>query len=230
VYSPLALVGLVGFPRLWARDRARAEAIAAAVVLGLLGVAGRADWHGDPAFGPTLVVPLLPLLVEPAALIDHAPAWTGRLAFAAAATLGLGVQLLGLGVDVAAWPRLMAEVRVASGAPGWFIEPAADLEFVPQLSPVVGHATLLRGALGGALPKEPPFSLVVGGDQADVGPPAAARAWQEVTARLDRASLRPNLAVATASPGVARAVLGVSFALVVVGLGWAWHVRRRQED
>lgn len=195
VYSPIALVGVLGLPKLWARDRVRTEAICIALLAGLWGVAARADWHGDPAFGPPLVLPLLPLLVEPAALM--LVSLTGRALFTTAAMAGVVVQLLGVSVNVEAWPRVMSDVRVATGAPGWFLAPASDIQFVPQLSPLVGHALLLPISLGMAPPKKPPFALVVGSDQADAGKPD--RGWQEVAARLDRRKLRPDLLIAAGS-------------------------------
>ena len=195
VYSPIALVGVLGLPKLWARDRVRTEAVCVAVLAGLWAIAARADWHGDPAFGPPLVLPLLPLLVEPAALL--LVSFTGRALFTTAAVAGLAVQLLGVSVDVEAWPRVVSDVRVATGAPGWFLQPASDLQFVPQLSPVVGHTLLLPISLGMAPPKKPPFALVVGSDQADAGNPD--RGWQDVAAKLDRKRLRPDLLIAASS-------------------------------
>lgn len=192
VYSPIAVVGVLGLSRLWARDRPRAEAVCVATLAGLWAIAARADWHGDPAFGPPLVTPLLPLLVEPAALM--LASLRGRILFVGATIAGIVVQLLGVSVDVEAWPRVMSDVRVATGAPGWFVAPASDIQFVPQLSPLVGHALLLPIALGKAPPQQPPFALVVGSDQADPGPPD--RGWQEVASRLDRKKLRPDLLVA----------------------------------
>ncbi len=210
VFSPLALAGVLAFPRLWARARLRAESLALACAAALVVIAGRADWHGDPAYGPTLVVPLLPLLVEPAALLLDGSGLR-RLAFATAAVAGLVVQGLGLVVDPEAWPRVVAELRAATGAPGWFLDPAADIEFVPQLSPVVGQATLARLAYGHA-PVPAPFLLVVGGDQAEVGtgPSATELAWTALTARVDRAGLRPNLALVAAPAGAARAQVGIA--------------------
>jgi hypothetical protein len=219
VYSPVALLGLIGFSRLWGRARGRAQAIAVALVTALLGIATRADWHGDPAFGPPLLIPLLPLLLEPAALLCDASG-RGKLAFSGLAIAGLLLQLLGLSVQAEAWPRVVAEVRAATGAPGWFLDPAADIEFVPQLSPVVGQWTLARLALGAQLPSDPPFSLVVGSDQAETArPPSVETAWAAVRGRIDRASLRPNLALAAGGArliGLQLAAAGIAFAIATV--------------
>jgi len=225
VYSPLALLGVCGFARLWARARGRAQAIAVAVATALIAIAARADWHGDPAFGPPLLIPLVPLLLEPAALLlDAGRRW--RATFAALAVGGVALQLLGLSVQPEAWPRVVAEVRAATGAPGWFLDPAADIEFVPQLSPVVGQWTLARLALGQTLPSDPPFSLVVGSDQAETAkPPSVETAWAGVRAKLDRATLRPNLALAGGSGALRAAQLGLAALLLLVGA--AFHVGRR---
>ena len=217
VYSPIALLGVLGFARIWGRDRARAEAIAVAVGAALISICGRADWHGDPAFGAPLLIPLLPLFVEPAALMmESARSW--RLGFIAFAFLGVALQLLGLTVDVEAWPRVVAELRAATGAPGWFLAPAADIEFVPQLSPLVGQWTLARIALGRPMPSDPPFSLVVGSDQADTSkPPAIEAVWTRVRAKLDRAALRPNLALTIAGPRLVGVQAGAAMFAFFVG-------------
>jgi hypothetical protein len=227
VYSPLALLGVYAFPRLWARTRARAEAIAVVVCTALPSIALRADWHGDPAFGPPLLIPLLPLFIEPAVLLLLARRCE-RLSFATFAAVGIIVQLLGLAVQVETWPRVIAEVRAATGAPGWFLDPSADVEFVPQLSPLVGQWTLTKMALGRPLPSEPPFSLVVGSDQAETAiPPAAHAAWAVVRAKIDRNALRPSLAIEAAGPALRRAqLLGALLALVI----GAWSLRRCGEE
>ncbi len=218
IYSPVALLGLVGLPRLWARDRPRAQAILVALGTSLISIAGRADWHGEPSFGPTQLLLLVPLLVEPAALLLEVGR-RAQLVFVATAALGLGIQVLGLGVRVEAWPRLMADVRASTGAPAWFLDPPADLEFVPQLTPVAGHALLLRAALGRPVPPVPPFSLVVGSDQAEVPKSQTIAAiWPAVWARFDKALLRPNLACIDAPALIAWIVRSLAIAWIAAGL------------
>ncbi len=219
LYTPIALVGVLALPAWWARDRARADAVVVASLLALVGIARRADWHGEPGFGPSLVVPLLPFWVEAAAAMltrgRAAKAW-----FAVAAASGLAVQLLGLAVDVNAWPRLMADVRAATGAPGWFLSPAADTEFIPQLSPLVGQYTLYRLSHGAPV-GPPPFSLVVGSDQAEpAGKNSADQAFIETWNHFDKAKLRPNLAWHSATPTSSRLQLLVAF-LLMAGAGLA---------
>jgi len=140
--------------------------------------------------------------------------------YGALAAAGLCVQLLGLSVQVEAWPRVLGELRAATGAPGWFLSPAADTEFVPQLSPVVGQWTLLKMALGRPLASDPPFSLVVGSDQAEVvRPPSVETAWAAVRSRIDRASLRPNLVLAQADGKLLAVQLGLAGLVFLFGVG-----------
>ena len=217
LYTPLALLGVIGLPLMWERDRARAEGIVAVSIVALIGIASRADWHGDPAYGPSLVVPLLPLWIEGATAFLHR-ARVHRVVFGVAAFAGLTVQLLGISANAEAWPRLVADVRAATGAPGWFLDPAADIEFIPQLSPIAGQVTLLRLARGGDM-GTPPFSLVVGSDQAEpAGTSVADQAWTDICSRFDKAGLRPNLALTEGSSTQRRvhSVIALVFTLAAV--------------
>jgi hypothetical protein len=227
VFAPLALAGLFGWSALWSRSRERAEAIAISIATALFVIGGRADWHGDPAYGAPLLLPLLPLFAEPAALL-LAGTRAQRRGFALAAAAGVAIQVLGLVVDAQAWPRVVADVRAATGAPGWFLDPAADIEFVPQLSPIVGQVTLARIAYGHDKIESPPFSLVVGSDQAEpVGRPAAAQvAWIGVRDKIDRAMLRPNLAFVSAPRGIVLTQLAVASLALLIGMALLARARR----
>ena len=89
---------------------------------------------------------------------------------------------------------------------------------MPQLSPLVGQWTLARIALGRPMPSDPPFSLVVGSDQADTSkPPAIEAVWTGLRAKLDRASLKPNLSLVCASPRLAAMQASAAFFAFLVG-------------
>jgi hypothetical protein len=192
VYSPLVLLGVLAWPRYWAAQRLRAESITVVSTLALVGCAARADWHGEPGYGPWLLLPLVPLWVE-AAAVSGSHTRVARASFVAAALAGAMVQVLGVAVDAEAWPRLMADVRAATGAPGWFLDPAADTEFIPQLSPLVGQLTMWRLSHG-APTGPPPFSLVVGSDQAEpAGKNSADLAFIDTWKHFDKRRLRANL-------------------------------------
>jgi len=136
----------------WAR--ARVGAIAAGLV-GLLLYAGFQHWAGDGSFGPRYLIPLLPLaFLVVAGVIDRAGT-RARGAIAALGTLGLLVQLGGVGIYFG------AQMREAGDYP--YTLPLdhprfmSDSHFNPAFSPIVGHwRMLLRNAgehLRGAWPR-----------------------------------------------------------------------------
>jgi hypothetical protein len=167
LYAPPLALALFGGGRWWREDRADALLASAFCAVALLSVAGCADWHGDPAWGPRRLTPLLPLLFLPAAhglamLTDRigAPA---RWVTSALLALGLGVQLLGAAVAPSAYLQLATFAKNASGAPGWFGAEPTQCHFIPQLSPIVGHAWLVRHLAVGATHYRPdtPWRLLV---------------------------------------------------------------------
>jgi hypothetical protein len=162
---PLALLAFAVRP--WWRDR-RSEAALTLVVMAsvVLGAARLPSWHGDPGWGPRRILPLVPLAMEPVALYLSQP-WVHRVRTALLVTVlalaGFGVQLLGLSFSLSTWPRMVAALRSQTGAPGWFSDPRSDTHFIPQFSPITGHAWLLRHYLSGDknLGEDAPFRLVV---------------------------------------------------------------------
>lgn len=137
VYAPWLLCALFAWRRMQRNEEPLATDVLAIAVVGIALVARRGDWHGDPGWGPRAAVVLIPVLALP--LGWAAPSRTLPL------LVGLAVLITIPGVLIAPsdWLALVGDVRVATGGPGWFGEQASDVHFVPQLSPVLGHAWLL---------------------------------------------------------------------------------------
>src|SRR5206468_3236454 len=74
---------------------------------------------------------------------------------AAVLAAGLGVQALGVAFPADAYLRMATQVKNGSGGNGWFA--AWDqVHFMPQFSPLVGHAYLLTHFGKHEPAKEPP--------------------------------------------------------------------------
>jgi hypothetical protein len=173
LFSPVLLLLVWALPA-WLRPGTGHERQAASLTLIVsaalvLALAGRTDWHGDPAWGPRRLAPLLPLLGEPIALW-LGPAWRGarahvRAAIMALALAGFSLQLAGAAFSPASWPRLLTAVRHATGAPFWFSERASESHFIPHFSPISGHLWMLSHYFGKKknLGEDAPFKLLVPG-------------------------------------------------------------------
>jgi hypothetical protein len=94
-YCPPVVLGLAGFvPLTWRRSRATIL-LGSVVGLYLLVHSAYNHWHGSGAWGPRLILPIVPLLILPAAEWFQRPphrAW-GRLVLALLVVMGFVVQL-----------------------------------------------------------------------------------------------------------------------------------------
>jgi hypothetical protein len=167
LYAPLVLLSPAGFALWWRRSPGEAARSIVIVLVGLVAVASLQAWHGDPAFGPRRVIPLLPVLFEPVALVV-ARVWGMRARAPKGLVLGLGllglsVQSLGVMLTPPTYLRVATYVKNASGAPGWFGAEPFECHFMPQFSPIVGHAWLLRHLVtrDPRLSRDAPFRLLL---------------------------------------------------------------------
>jgi hypothetical protein len=165
LYAPLLLLAPSALWWMWRARRADAQLTLAVTAAVLLAAAQLDDWHGDPTWGPRRALPMVPLAVEAVAL-----AWasrrTRRRASAVVALLaaaGVGVQTLGVTIAPTAWLGVANDVRIASSAAGWFAERPSQCHFIPQFSPVVGHAWLLSHLVrrDRRLDVQPPYQLLL---------------------------------------------------------------------
>ena len=144
-YAPVCLLAMPALAWMWRTRRADAQLILAVAAAVLLAAAQLDDWHGNPHLGPARALPLVPLAVQAVAL-----AWAARsrarrasILAALAAAAGLLVQTVGVAIAPATYLDVVTEVRMASGSPSWFGEQPSECHFIPQFSPIVGHAWLL---------------------------------------------------------------------------------------
>jgi hypothetical protein len=142
-YSPPLFLSLLALPSFWRERRSHAVLLLAVAAAVILPAAGLERWDGDPAWGPRRLVPLVPLLLLPAVpWIDRATRAAARALLAALLVVGLSVQILGAAFPPETYLRILAVVKNGSGASGWFAVPD-QAHFMPQFSPLSGHAWLL---------------------------------------------------------------------------------------
>jgi Dolichyl-phosphate-mannose-protein mannosyltransferase len=176
VYAPLALLGVAGWPLLAARRPWEAAlfgliVLSHVVLYGLLPI-----WHGDAAWGPRYLVPVLPLLVLPAgaplAWGSAAAQRLGRLAFAALFTLGVLVNLGGALVDQRAYVWLLSRTVRDQG------DRNRLRYWTPSGSPVLAQWNLFAGRLQRFASSWPqPFSLERGTYGPEEDPASPFPAW-----------------------------------------------------
>jgi len=152
LYNPPLVLAPFALKAMWRARRADAALTLAALLALLLATARLADWHGDPAWGPRRLLPLVPIALEPLApwldgLFGRARAWA-RVACVALGIAGLGVQALGAVFPPSEFLRLVDVVRGATGAPVWFGDQASECHFIPQFSPLVGQPWMIRHVFG----------------------------------------------------------------------------------
>jgi hypothetical protein len=218
LYAPLLFLAPLALLRLWRTHRPFAQLVLAVAAAVLLAAAQLDDWHGDPTWGPRRAVPLVPLALEAIAL-----AWAARpagflgerrranAALALLAAVGLAVQTVGIGIAPTTYFSVVTDVRAATGAPTWFAEQPSECHFIPQFSPIVGHAWLLSHRVRNDRHFEidPPYLLLL------ANPPRLERVWPRLT--IDWFALGWPVAVAVAWLA----------ALAVVAAAAAWTLRRR---
>jgi hypothetical protein len=211
LYSPVIALVVVAVPGWWRARRDEAALSLAVVAAVVVAVAALDRWHGDPAWGPRRITPILPLLAEPVAwwVATHR---TRAARVIAALLLGAGLLVQGLGAALSpeTFPRVVTAVRLGTGAGGWFVDPPSELHFIPQFSPITGHAFLLsHWARKRPLDVDPPWHLLL---------PSSPKLEAE------RASLKIDWWVLDAPRPVAAAGLVIS--LLLVGAGLTLTIRR----
>ena len=142
LYAPIVLVALLSARRLTWRERLL---FYGAPALLLVVVARWWAWHGASAWGPRLLLPVLPLLAAPAVLQG-----AGRVA--ASVVAGVFLNLGGLLVAPGSFIGYAERLRAPAGA-SWPAGGSERVSVVTSLSPLWGHPwLLLRGAGASRLP------------------------------------------------------------------------------
>jgi hypothetical protein len=100
LFCPPAILGILGLPRLWQRNRAITVLAAAALPVNLVLYSFRTQWDGSYCIGPRYLVPSLALLCLPiAVLLREPPPWF-RPVFWITAIAGFLVQAISLSTNV----------------------------------------------------------------------------------------------------------------------------------
>jgi hypothetical protein len=163
LYSPFAIVGLIGLVGLARRDRASAVLFGSIVLVFLVFYATLGNWLGGRSYGGRYLLVVLPYLgVGWAVVLSHLRGPARRAAFVLATGLGVAVQLPGVLVDYAKISQ-----AVSASGPSFSLE---QRQWAWSASPLVVNARALPDAvsdniayvLGRRLP--PPIAAPAGED------------------------------------------------------------------
>jgi len=100
LFSPPIILGVLGLPHLWQRNRALAFLCGAGPLVNLFFYSFRTQWEAGYCYGPRYLIASLTLLIIPvAALFQTPPQWL-RPAFWISALSGFLVQVIGLSTNI----------------------------------------------------------------------------------------------------------------------------------
>lgn len=145
-YSPVALLGVLGFLPFFARHRDVALSFLLLIVAYTLFLSANIYWHGDWTWGPRYLLAITPCLMIPAAALFERARWPTKTLVLALFLLATALQLLGTAVDFNKHFYDLAYVKnipfeVVSGPGVQSIhEPVIATYFDWQLSPIISHA------------------------------------------------------------------------------------------
>ncbi len=154
LYSPLLLLAVLAGPSFYRAEQRRSLFLLVLTGTVVLANAKFRHWHADYCWGPRLLVPLLPTWLAPvprwlSGALDRGHAQLRTLGLGLLLGTGLFVQLLGSAFYWDHYIRIAIAVKDQTGADGWYGEDLHHCHFIPQFSPLVGHAWMLRHTLLG---------------------------------------------------------------------------------
>jgi 4-amino-4-deoxy-L-arabinose transferase-like glycosyltransferase len=165
VTAPTVLLGFAGLRPFYRRHRRLALAIVGLSLSFLLFNATRRGWHGGASWGPRYLLPVLPLLLLPAATLlerlGQRPLRTvPATAIAALALCGIAVQLVAVSIFHQNFYQTKIRQGVVSGQSldggRTYLE---ELHFQPAHSPLWGQAQLLWERGSRLLQEGPPTPI-----------------------------------------------------------------------
>jgi hypothetical protein len=146
IYAPILLASLRVLPG-WYRARRRDVCLLAIPTLFTLAVSARWwAWNGDWAWGPRLILPVIPLIALPLLSWLERPTRARRIGITLLASAGLYVQLLGLAFESSKFLWVVHPFTVAVAGkhdPVLLRDDLLPVHFVPELNPIAGQQWLL---------------------------------------------------------------------------------------
>jgi hypothetical protein len=146
LYAPLLLASLVALPG-WYRARRRDLCLLAIPSLFTFAVTARWwAWNGDWAWGPRLIVPVIPLLALLLSSWLERPSRARRVGIVILACAGLYVQLLGVAFESSKFLWVVhpfTEAVAGKHDPQLLRDDLLPVHFVPELNPIAGQQWLL---------------------------------------------------------------------------------------
>jgi hypothetical protein len=100
LFSPPIILGILGIPRLWQRNRALCVIATLAPLSNLVLYSFRTQWEGSYCYGPRYLVPACALLMFPIAALFQDPPRFFRPMFWLTAITGFLVQVIGLSTNI----------------------------------------------------------------------------------------------------------------------------------
>lgn len=160
-FSPIVILGIIGFPAYLRARRPQALLIAGVALAVLAGHMKFHSWYGGWTWGPRYLVAIVPLLLVPAALWVPQALSLGwrRVRMAAVGALvaaSLWVQVVGCAFFWDFYVRLILGMRPSGMDEHWAY---VSTVFIPAMSPIVGHTWLFKHRILGDsnLDADPPF-------------------------------------------------------------------------
>lgn len=153
LYSPVIIAGLFG-ARAFHREHRRESILFWFIIVALLLLWSKWwSWHGGSSWGPRHLLPCVPLLVimmSPLLKRFGGMRFAAKAAIIALAALSFAIQIPGVAIDSDAYTKL-----VLSQAPynsfyaegGRLRDTQLVPHFIPEFSPIAGHAWLLKYTL-----------------------------------------------------------------------------------
>jgi hypothetical protein len=168
LYSPPLVLGVLGVGTALRRHRAETLFVLAVIAVVMLFNAKFRAWHGDYCWGPRYLTPLTPLGLFLALPWLPAALAAGRtrlrqLLLGLLVLVGVEVQLLGSAFYWDLYIRILISMKDKTGAAGWFQEQLGHGHYIPQFSPLLGHAWMLKHLWRGDpdLGRDAPWKLIV---------------------------------------------------------------------
>ncbi len=163
LYAPLTLLGILGARSFFRRSPVEALLFLSIVLLVPLKYGSWWIWTGDPAWGPRYLLVLTPFLLLPATEMVEASLRSTSLRWRAAigslATISFFISFLGVAIHYLSYfsyvERNVSFVHSSPRAIGGSADSHFETSFVPQFSPILGHAWMVKSILTG---DEKPFS------------------------------------------------------------------------